>query len=53
MSEGKEKRLKKRVELKRREEYLGKQMQSEIFRKQDGSCDLWLRQNLTPRNLPQ
>ena len=24
-------------------------MQSEIFRKQDESCNLWLRQNLTPR----
>ena len=42
-------RLKKSVEQKRREEYLDKQMQSEIFRKQDESCNLWLRQNLTPR----
>ena len=24
-------------------------MQSKIFRKQDESCNLWLRQNLTPR----
>ena len=42
-------RLKKSVEQKRREEYLDKQMQSEIFRKQDESCNLWLIQNLTPR----
>ena len=42
-------RLKKGIEQKRREEYLDKQMQSEIFRKQDESCNLWLRQNLTPR----
>ena len=42
-------RLKKSVEQKRREEYLDKQIQSEIFRKQDESCNLWLRQNLTPR----
>ena len=33
-------RLKKSVEQKRREEYLDKQMQSEIFRKQDESCNL-------------
>ena len=42
-------RLKKNVEQKRREKYLDKQMQSEIFRKQDESCNLWLKQNLTPR----
>ena len=42
-------RLKKSVEQKRREEWLDKQIQSEIFRKQDESCNLWLRQNLTPR----
>ena len=42
-------RLKKGIEQKRREEYLDKQMQSEIFRKQNESCNLWLRQNLTPR----
>ena len=42
-------RLEKGVEQKRREEYLDKKMQSEIFRKQDESCNLWLRQNLTPR----
>ena len=42
-------RLKKSVEQKRREEYLDKQMQSEIFRKQDESCNLWLRQKPTPR----
>ena len=42
-------RLKKSIEQKRRVEYLDKQMQSEIFRKQDESCNLWLRQNLTPR----
>ena len=42
-------RLKKGVDQKRREEYLDKQMQSEIFQKQDESCNLWLRQNLTPR----
>ena len=41
-------RLKKSVEQKRREEYLDKQIQSKIFRKQDKSCNLWLRQNLTP-----
>ena len=41
-------RLKKSDEQKRRE-YLDKQMQSKIFRKQDESCNLWLRQNLTPR----
>ena len=33
-------KLKKIVEQKRREEYLDKQMQSEIFRKQDESCNL-------------
>ena len=42
-------RLKKSDEQKRREEYLDKKMQSEIFRKQDEGCNLWLRQNLTPR----
>ena len=42
-------RLKKGVEEKWKEEYLEKQMQSKIFRKQDESCNLWLRQNLTPR----
>ena len=42
-------RLEKGVEQKRSEEYLDKQMQSEIFQKQDESCNLWLRQNLTPR----
>ena len=42
-------RLKKSVEQKRKEEYLDKQMQGEIFRKQDESCNLWLRQNLTPK----
>ena len=26
-------------------------MQSEIFRKQDESCNLWLRQNLTPKKI--
>ena len=42
-------RLKKSVEQKWREEYLDKQMQSKIFRKQDESRNLWLRQDLTPR----
>ena len=42
-------RLKKGVEEKRKEEYLEKQMQSEIFRKKYDICNLWLRQNLTPR----
>ena len=36
-------RLRKGVERKRREEYLDKQMQRGIFRKQDESCNLWLR----------
>ena len=42
-------RLKNSVEQKRREQYLDKEMQSEIFQKQNESCNLWLRQNLTPR----
>ena len=42
-------RLKKGVEEKRKEEYLEKQMQSEIFRKKYNICNLWLRQNLTLR----
>ena len=42
-------RLKKAVEQRRKEKYLEKQMQSEIFRKQDENCNIWLRQNLTPR----
>ena len=44
-----EAKLKKGVKEKRKEEYLEKQMQSEIFRKQDESCNLWLRQNTTSR----
>ena len=36
-------RLNKVVEQKRREKYLDKQMQSEIFRKQDEICNLWLK----------
>ena len=42
-------RLKNSVEQKRREQYLDKEMQREIFQKQNESCNLWLRQNLTPR----
>ena len=42
--------LKKRVEQKQKQEYLEKQLQSEIFRKQDESCNLWLRQNNTKKD---
>ena len=40
-------RLKKGVEEKWKD--LEKQMQNQVFRKQDESCNLWLRQNLAPR----
>lgn len=42
-------RLWKDVEKKRREEYLEKQMQSEICRKQEERFNLRLKQNLPPR----
>ena len=42
-------KVKKGVEEKLKQEFLEKQMKSEMFRKQDESCNLWPRQNLTPR----
>ena len=42
-------RLKKSFEEKRKEKYLEKQMQGDIFWKQNERYNLWLRQNLTPR----
>ena len=42
--------FKKATEEKREEEYLQKEMQSEIYKKQDHKCNIWLEQNLTPRS---
>ena len=41
--------LKKGVEEKRKDMYKEKEMQSEIFRKQDAQCNLWLEQKLSPK----
>ena len=46
---GEKARLKKEVRGNGKKDTWRKKMQSEIFRKQDESCNLWLRQNLTPR----
>ena len=41
--------FKKGSEKKRLEQYSKKEMQSEIYNKQDKKCNMWLEQNLTPR----
>ena len=40
---------KKGIEEKRLEQYTKKEMQSEIYKKHDKKCNIWLEQNLTPR----
>ena len=37
------------TEEKREEDYHQKEMQSEIYKKQDQKCNIWLEQNVTPR----
>ena len=41
--------FKKGTRAKRKEDYHQKEMQSEIYKKQDQKCNIWLEQNLTPR----
>ena len=41
--------FKKGSDEKRLEQYIKKEMQSEIYNKQDKKCNKWLEQNLTPR----
>ena len=41
--------FKKGSEVKRHKHYSKKEMQSEIYKKQDKKCHIWLEQNLTPR----
>ena len=41
--------LKKGSKEKRLEQYRKKEMQSEIYHKQDKKCDIWLKLNLMPR----
>ena len=41
--------FKKGTEEKKEEDYHQKEMQSEIYKKQDQKCNIWLEQNLTPK----
>ena len=41
--------IKKDIEEKRLELYRKKELQSEIYEKQDKKCNIWLEQDLTPR----
>ena len=41
--------LKKGVEKKRMETYEQKELQSDLYRRQEQECHLWLKQRLTPR----
>ena len=41
--------LKKGVEKKRMETYKQKELQSDLYRRQEQECHLWLKQRLTPR----
>ena len=41
--------LKKGVEKKRMETYEHKELQSDLYRRQEQECHLWLKQKLTPR----
>ena len=43
--------FKKVSEEKRLEQYRKKKMQSEIYKKQDKKCNIWLEQNLTARKI--
>ena len=43
--------FKKGSEEKRLEQYRKKKMQSEIYKKQDKKCNIWLEQNLTARKI--
>ena len=41
--------LQKGIEGRKMKVYRQKEMQSEIYRKQDQMCNLWLEQKLTPK----
>ena len=43
--------FKKGSEEKRLEQYRKKKMQSEIYKKQDKKCNIWLKENLTARKI--
>ena len=44
--------FKKGSKEKRLEQYRKKEMESEIYKKQDEKCNIWLEQKLTPRKRP-